>query len=135
VGDAREVLVDERGLTLGAHVEERRPEPPARVVDEDVDRAETGIHIGQPLRHRVTVAHVEHPGDRPAPRGLDRPGRRGQAALVAVAHGHVGAVGGEGERDRRADALRRTGDDRGAAGERRSRGIDRHRPILMGRTG
>src|SRR5207244_12795846 len=123
-----EVLVDQRGLALGAYVEERRPEAPARAVDEDVDRAQAGAHLAEPLRHRFTVAHVEHPGDRSPPRRLDRPGRRGQPVLVAVAHGHAAAEGGEGDRDRGADALCRTGDDRVATGERGWPGIDRHGP-------
>ena len=75
-----------------------------------------------------TTWHVEHAGERSSPSGLDRPRGRGQSVLVAVAHGHVGAVRGEGARDRGADALRRAGHDGVAACERRRRGIDGHGP-------
>jgi hypothetical protein len=95
---------------LDRDLPQRAADRPRRVVDEHVDRAERALRLlDQPL-DRGGVAQV----------GADDVGRAVQlarhpprAVLVDVGEHHVRAPRRERARDRLAQALRRTGDDRG----------------------
>ena len=82
---------------LGAHVEESRPKPPPALLTRMSTAPRPASTSVSHCATAVGVAHVEHAGQCPTAGRLDRGRGGGEAVLVAVAHGHVGAVGREGE--------------------------------------
>ena len=89
------------------------PAGDAGVVDEDVDVAEVGEDLrrhGLVLLQGVDAGLVGHG---PAAELLDvGDGLLGCLFVAAIVHGHVGAVGGEGEADGPTDATAAAGDER-----------------------
>ena len=101
VGDAHEVLADERVLALGVDVEEVGEEPAAGVVHQDVDRAQLAGDGGRgsprPRRSRARRARPPPPGARP-PRW-----RRPVASRLGTSRSHTATsapklANGEGDR-------------------------------------
>ncbi len=86
------------------------------VVDQDVDSTERGLGVSEQTPRGLHVAEVASPGEcAPAlgPHGGLDPDR--PFVVVVVAKGHIRALGGEGKRDRRADAAAAAGDEGHAA--------------------
>ncbi len=90
----------------------------AGVVDQDVDAAEARDALGDRGSNHCLVANVARHRQRVAAGGLDRSGRgmdrSGQARIRFSRLGgddHVGAVARRAQRDRKADATRRAGDE------------------------
>ena len=89
----------------------------ARVVDEDVDRAE---RLGRPLDHvphLARVGHVHAHREGAATLAFDATRGRRRGGHVDVGHRHRRAGLGEGDGDPRADARPGPGHDRDAAGQ------------------
>ena len=119
VGDAREVLVDERPLALLRHVEEPGPEPAAGVVDQHVDPAEPLADRREEPGDRLGVADVEPGRDDLPAQTLELVDERVEVLDVAVAHREIRAEPGEGEGGGPPDADRRPGHDGHPAGRAR----------------
>src|SRR5205823_3129812 len=88
-----------------------------RVVDDDVDRSESGVRRVDERVDLVDAPDVTADGDGAPPERLDLP--RGSFAVVDLAAGDhdVGAGGREPEGDGLAEAAPAARDDRGLAGE------------------
>jgi hypothetical protein len=115
--DMREVLAEERVLPLLAERDERRGEPAAGVVHQDVERPEVVAHPREETPDVFALPHVEAVADAaPSARHDPVDGRR-ELLGIAVAHGDVRPEARQRQRDRAADAHRRAGHHRDAVGQ------------------
>ncbi len=102
-----QVALPERGVGLG----ERRRLGDARVVDEDVDRAEARGDRGDAARDRALVGHVEHERECLDAEADDRGRRRGDLIGRSCGDGDLTAFSSQRQRDLTTDAAAGAGDE------------------------